>query len=185
MKLQKLQSIQRDFALLSTFTQRILTSPERYRMHSDIESGNYGTSSPSNPSIASCSPVDSFSTINVNPLISQDFSPPTGYTSADQKTLRMNLPEPGLTNANISQKRQTPTSSFSFRSMPAKNSEDLNYSNDMSTLTRCATGITPPTFAYRPEPVSPNVLGEESQSEAGELCYEFPDLQISDIDIST
>lgn len=159
-KLQKLQDIQRDFALLSSFAQRLL---ERNQIYNDSGSGDYSASSSSIPSTASCSPVDSYPTIRVKPFNFQAPPPITGYyTSAYQEAFRMNLPEPGLTVENIS-----------FRSIPAKNSEDLNYSKDMSAFTGCAT-----------ERVCPSVLGEKSQIEARTPCYEFPDLQVGNFDIS-
>ncbi|KAF8456569.1 hypothetical protein BGX38DRAFT_1161943 [Terfezia claveryi] len=163
-KLQKLQGIQKDFALLSAFAQRLLTFSERNRIYNDFESENYSASSSSIPSIASCSPVDSYPAIRVNPFNFQHPPPPTGcYTSTYQEAFRMNFPEPGLTDGNIS-----------FRSIPAKYSEDLNYSKAMSAFTRCAT-----------ERVCPSILGENSQLEAGARCFEFPDLQAGNIDIST
>jgi len=180
-KLQKLQSIQGDFALLNAFSQRLSTSPERNQIYNDLGSRNYAASSSSIPSTVSCSLVGSYPAISVNPFNFQAFSLSTGCCiPADQKALRMNLLEPVLTDGGINPPKKPPTSSFG-----SIDSEDLNYTSDISILTGCATGVTPSTFAYRPEPVCPCILGEKPQSEVEAPCYEFPDLEVGDIGIST
>ncbi|KAF8419417.1 hypothetical protein EV426DRAFT_702637 [Tirmania nivea] len=167
-KLRKLQNIQRDFALLRAFSQRLLTSPERNQIAS------FSLSDP----IASCSREDRFSTISDSSINFKPASPSTGcYTSADQMALLRN-------NFNPKEKRLM----SSPHGILANNSEDLNDFNDTSSLAECATGIAPPQFVYQPERVYSSVLDggpRTPYAETGMTCYGFPDSQIINIDIST
>ncbi|KAF8456573.1 hypothetical protein BGX38DRAFT_1257450 [Terfezia claveryi] len=183
-KLQKMQNIQRDLALLSSFSQSLSTFPERNRVY---DFGNltlvdkYGVSPSSIPL------ADSFPAINVNPFNSQAFSPPNGcYTSVGQKALRLNLPELGLTDEDIDSKEITHMSDS--YGVPVQNSEDLNNLKYTSELTGCATTITLPRVGYQLKQVCPSVFDGGPRgpyAETGTPFYLFSDAQICDIETST